>query len=149
MEKEQLAKKTRDELRAIAKEMDIAGRGSMTKAQLVDAIFDAQPKEKEKCTGDNTTAEEHTHAPRDPYIEKAEAGTIMAFKLPNGKVKSAKLVKRSIKRRVVKLETAYGKEFCVPFDDIIWVRTCPRWPKGVLELLKGSVTTNKDEKQES
>ena len=40
--REELEAMTKDELYAIATDMDIAGRSSMTKAQLVDAILDAQ-----------------------------------------------------------------------------------------------------------
>ena len=47
------------------------------------------------------------------------------------------IVKRSTKNRKLKLETKYGASFIVPFDDVIWVRTNKRWPKGVYQLLKG------------
>lgn len=42
---DQLNAKNRDELRAIAKEMEIVGRGKMNKAELVQAIYDNQPFE--------------------------------------------------------------------------------------------------------
>lgn len=71
------------------------------------------------------------------YIEGAKAGTLVAFKTDNGKIKSAMIVKRSTKNRKFKLETKYGASFIVPFDDVIWVRTNKRWPKGVYQLLKG------------
>lgn len=71
------------------------------------------------------------------YIEGAKVGTLVAFKTDNGKVKSAMIVKRSTKNRKFKLETKYGATFIVSFDDVIWVRTNKRWPKGVYQLLKG------------
>ena len=71
------------------------------------------------------------------YIEGAKIGTLVAFKTDNGKIKSAMIVKRSTKNRKFKLETKYGASFIVPFDDVIWVRTNKRWPKGVYQLLKG------------
>ena len=71
------------------------------------------------------------------YIEGAKAGTLVAFKTDNGKIKSAMIVKRSTKNRKFKLETKYGASFIVSFDDVIWVRTNKRWPKGVYQLLKG------------
>lgn len=71
------------------------------------------------------------------YIEGAKVGTLVAFKTDNGKIKSAMIVKRSTKNRKFKLETKYGASFIVPFDDVIWVRTNKRWPKGVYQLLKG------------
>ena len=71
------------------------------------------------------------------YIDGAKIGTLVAFKTDNGKVKSAMIVKRSTKNRKFKLETKYGASFVVPFDDILWVKTSKRWPKGVYQLLKG------------
>lgn len=73
------------------------------------------------------------------YIEGAKVGTLVAFKTNNGKIKSAMIVKRSTKNRKFKLETKYGASFIVPFDDVIWVRTNKRWPKGVYQLLKGII----------
>lgn len=71
------------------------------------------------------------------YIETVDPGTLMAFRLPSGKVISAKMVNRSSGRRKLKLVTAYGKEYVASFDDVVWVRTGSRWPRGVYELLKG------------
>lgn len=71
------------------------------------------------------------------YIEGAKIGTLVAFKTDTGTVKSAMIVKRSTKKRKFKLETKYGAQFIVSFDDILWVRTNKRWPKGVYQLLKG------------
>lgn len=74
------------------------------------------------------------------YIESARIGTLVAFRLPNGKVKSAKIVKRSTQNRRFCVETSYGAQAIVSFDDIIWVRTGKRWPRGVFNLLKGGVS---------
>lgn len=71
------------------------------------------------------------------YVENINIGTIVAFRLSNGKVKSAKVVRKSTKNRKLKLETDYGAEYIISFDDVIWVRTGKRWPKGVYKLLKG------------
>lgn len=76
------------------------------------------------------------------YIENIEIGTIVAFRLSNGKVKSAKVVKKSTKNRKLKLETDYGAEYIVPYESIVWVRTGKRWPKGVYNLLKGTVCSD-------
>lgn len=142
MSKEELNAKTRDELRAIAKEHEIAGRGKMTKAQLVDAIFEVINKDAQKCK-DEVQAKADA---KIDYVKTAEKGTIMAFKLPNGKVKSAKMIERSLKREKLKMETAYGRQYVIDFSDVIWVKTGDRWPNGVLSLLKGNVN-NEEEKQ--
>lgn len=80
------------------------------------------------------------------YIENIDIGTIVAFRLSNGKVKSAKVARKSTKNRKLKLETDYGAEYIVSFDDIIWVRTGKRWPRGVYKLLKGQVDSNGKDK---
>lgn len=72
-----------------------------------------------------------------PYIEGAQVGALVAFRLSNGKVKSAKVVKKSTKNRRFMLETEYGAQYIVSYDDIVWVRTTKRWPLGVYKLLKG------------
>ena len=83
------------------------------------------------------------------YIENIDVGTIVAFRLSNGKVKSAKVARKSTKNRKLKLETDYGAEYIVSYDDIVWVRTGKRWPKGVYKLLKGQVDANGKEKIEA
>ena len=80
------------------------------------------------------------------YIENIDIGAIVAFYLSNGKVKSAKVTRKSTKNRKLKLETNYGAEYIISFDDVIWVRTGKRWPRGVYSLLKGQVNANGKEK---
>lgn len=140
---ENLEKKTRDELRVIAKEPDIKGRGHMTKEQLVQAIASATGGEVAETSDDVSSGSD-----KMKYVENAEIGTIAAFKLPDGRVKSAKIERRSTSRRKLKLVTQYGAEFVVPYEDIIWVRTTKRWPKGVYNLLKGKVAENESGSKE-
>lgn len=89
-------------------------------------------KEKKPELSDEEKAEK-----KMSYIEGANVGTLVAFRTDNGKIKSAMIVKRSTKNRKFKLETKYGASFVVSFDDVVWVRTNKRWPKGVYQLLKG------------
>ena len=140
---ENLEKKTRDELRVIAKELDIKGRGHMTKEQLVQAIASATGGEAAETSDDVSSGSN-----KMKYVENAEIGTIVAFKLPDGRVKSAKIERRSTSRCKLKLVTQYGAEFVVPYEDIIWVRTTKRWPKGVYNLLKGRVAENESGSKE-
>ena len=71
------------------------------------------------------------------YVENASLGTLVAFKLSSGKAKSAKIVNRNRKKEKLKVETNYGAEYIISYDDIIWVKTGKRWPRGVYNLLKG------------
>ena len=169
MSRENLQKKTCKELRELAKELNISGRWDMTKDQLIDAILGAEVVEntnesesaKDECKVDNqenvVEVEDKVEkesanvdvdmAQKMPYIENIEIGTLVAFRLPNGKVKSAKVTRKSTKNRKLKLETDYGAEYIVSFDDIVWVRTGKRWPRGVYKLLKGLVDDNGKEER--
>lgn len=170
MSKENLQNKTCKELRELAKDMNISGRWDMTKDQLIDAILGAEVLEKnnesesakDECKIDNHDVVEveakvekesanvdFDMAQKMPYIENIEIGTLVAFRLSNGKVKSAKVTRKSTKNRKLKLETNYGAEYIVSFDDILWVRTGKRWPRGIYKLLKGFVDENGKEEQKS
>lgn len=178
MSKEFLESKTRKELRVIATDLKITGRWEMTKEQLIDAILRAnsvennsentKPIEAESAKDENKvdnrecenveaeTKDENKSAgvkvnmeQKMSYIENVDIGTIVAFRLSNGKVKSAKVTRKSTKNRKLKLETDYGAEYIVSYDDVIWVRTGKRWPRGVYKLLKGQVDANGKEKIEA
>ena len=173
----ELDKLTCNELRGLAKGLNISGRWDMTKPELVEAILRAENAEvsetnnfsvvqdtdtsaKDECKVDNQSGsiksveaeakvENESAGARSidmeqkmHYIENIEIGTIVAFKLSSGKVKSAKVVKKSTKNRKLKLETDYGAEYIVPYENIVWVRTGKRWPKGVYNLLKGTVCSD-------
>lgn len=179
MSKEILEAKTKKELRVIATELEITGRWDMTKPQLIDAILRAKSAEnserkeeaeviqqsaKDECKVDNheradVEAEDKVEnesagvkvnmEQKMSYIENIDIGTIVAFRLSNGKVKSAKVTRKSTKNRKLKLETDYGAEYIISYEDIVWVRTGKRWPRGVYKLLKGQVDANGKEKIEA
>lgn len=79
------------------------------------------------------------------YIEDAQVGTLVAFKTDTGKVKSAMIKKRSTSKRRFLLETKYGAKYKVSFDDVLWVRTNKRWPKGIFQLLRGETAETTEE----
>lgn len=133
---------TRDELRQVAKEMDIPGRGSMTKQQLCDAIVSAVYAARKEAKAEEKQEENKT-AVSDVklwYINNAKQGTIVAFKTNiNGyeRVKSAAVTNISRSRQLLKLTTKYGVEYIVRFCDVVWVKTGSRWPRAIYNLLKG------------
>ena len=179
MSKEILEAKTKKELRVIATELEITGRWDMTKPQLIEAILRAKSAKKsnqENVANENLqSAKDETKIDNQEcedievedkvenksanveinmeqkmsYIENIDIGTIIAFRLSNGKVKSAKVTRKSTKNRKLKVETDYGAEYIVSYDDVIWVRTGKRWPRGVYKLLKGQVDANGKEKIEA
>ena len=154
MSSETLQSKNCKELREIAKGLKIQGRWDMTKEELITNIMAASENGKsdvdeinDQNITDECKSDDQVHINMEQkmrYIENVELGTIVAFRLANGRVKSAKVVKKSTKSRKLKLETNYNAEYIVSYDDIICVRTGKRWPKGVYELLKGKADNGKE-----
>lgn len=157
--RETLNKLTVKELiKQYATPLQIIGRHDMKKSDLVQAILDVyvsqiDDKESDEVEVDDVTTEDVSKEVKKQnreltevqkinkarYIDDADVGTIIAFKLPGMKVKSAKIIRRSTKNKKFKVQTAYGVEYVVSFDEVIWVKTNKRWPKGVYNLLKGKV----------
>lgn len=157
--RETLNKLTVKELiKQYATPLQIIGRHDMKKLDLVQAILDVyvsqidDNKESDEVEDVTTTKEVSKEVKKQNreltevqkinkarYIDEADVGTIIAFKLPGMKVKSAKIIRRSTKNKKFKVQTAYGVEYVVSFDEVIWVKTNKRWPKGVYNLLKGKV----------
>jgi len=152
--RETLNKLTVKELiKQYATPLQITGRHDMKKLDLVQAILDVYVSQIDDKESDEVTIEDVSKEVKKPareltevqkinkarYIDDADVGTIIAFKLPGMKVKSAKIIRRSTKNKKFKVQTAYGVEYVVSFDEVIWVKTNKRWPKGVYNLLKGKV----------
>ncbi len=72
---------------------------------------------------------------KDEYISNAHVGVIIAFKINEEKALSGKVEEIHENKFVVR--TKNGIRFSVLKDNIIWVKTGNRWPKGVYMLLKG------------
>ena len=106
------------------------------------ACVEVEDKGEKKSTGTIIDMEQ-----KMSYIEQAKVGTLVAFRLPTSKVISAKVVKKSTAHRRFMVETAYGAQYIVGYDDIMWVRTGNRWPRGVYRLLKGLVDDNGNENE--
>ena len=160
VKKKDLEKKTVEDLRKIAKELKVKRWYELRKCDLIESIMsaygaegtenDTESKEgKSMCNhiGQEDVKQKSSEVEEKgrgesklKHLQNIKRGTIVAFKTTvfgNERVKSAAVDNVSQKRQMLKLKTAYGKEFTVPFSDVIWVRTGSRWPKGVYELLKG------------
>lgn len=153
--KEQLMEMKVDELRKVASSIGIKNAKQYKKVDLVDMIFSAQnppeavaeavaeevKEEKEEvASGVSDNADDSgIDSNKLRYINEAPIGTLVAFKLPNGQTKSAKIINRSTGRKKLKLETVYGKQFIVSYSDIVWVKSTNKWPRGVYNQLKGIV----------
>lgn len=149
-----------EELRQMCKNMGISfykGKSRLTKAEMIDKLLcevesngeevvEANDKSAEQAKSEPVKSQEEIEAEeaaklamRAKYIEEAKVGTIIAFRLESGKVISAMIVKKSAKNRKFKVETKYGAEHIVLFDEILWVRTNKRWPKFIYNLFKENV----------
>lgn len=141
--REVLMKMTVDQLRKYAVTIGVKNVRSFRKSSLVDEIVLLEAASEAEDKGSRESVKESAVEPckrdeqKTQYIETAEIGTIVAFKLPNGKVKSAKIIRRSSSKKRFLLETNYGDQYIVPYDDVVWVRYGNRWPRGIYNLLKG------------
>lgn len=162
MTEKELKGKTVKELRDLAKEFNITGRWDMTKPQLIEAILNYNGKNtnstgeqvKDNIESNDCVENENKKVPyssKKPqkvsaYVGKIKRGMLVAFRY-NGRLKSAKVVEKSTKRRKLKLETKVGIVYVVGFEDVAWVKTGARWPKGVYKLLKSGVRINEDQQE--
>ena len=170
--KEELETKTKKELSEICKDLGIPryrGKSEIPKGEMIEAILKTEkeklPEQKVKVQENvqseekiankegaekkekETAAEENKFHNKVKYIEEAEVGTIIAFYDESGKPNSAALVNRSVSRQMLKLVTQYGKEFIVPYNNVIWVRTTKIWPNKVYRLLKNKSLEVENEKE--
>lgn len=155
MNKEELQKMKCRELFKLATSMGIKGAWNLRKAEVIEAILGAEKNAKvagsakENIKIDNHDTDVETKIQNESAsvdidyvgkikrIESIELGTLVAFRLPNGKVKSAKVSRKSSKNRKLKVETEYGAAYIISYEDVVWVRNGKRWPRGVYMLLKG------------
>ena len=138
--RKQYEEMTVKELRDVAKNLEVVGRWEMTKKKLLNAI--------DVALGalDDTNGVKVDQKGKDERLNNLKLGVIIAFKCSNGKVKSAKVEKKSTSMRKLQVVTSYGEEHLVDFEDVIWIRTGSRWPRGVYNLLKGNQADEKENK---
>ena len=126
---------TKAELLKRAKELNITGRWEMTKGELLVAIQEAMAN----AHNDEYKDAQGQQRTTDDYVKNAEVGTIVAFNVSLGgkqRVLSAKVNGKNSAGCLL-VETKNGSKYRVEPKDIVWVKTGLRWPKWVLERLKG------------
>ena len=126
MNREELGKKKARELMKLATSLGIKGAWNMKKDDLINQISGLE--------SDND---------KNDRIQNAPIGTIVAFKAPGGRIRSAKIKLRSTANRRLMVCTEYDAEYNISYDDVIWVKSGKRWPKGVYNLLKGRAADGK------
>ena len=126
MNREELGKKKARELMKLATSLGIKGAWNMKKDDLINQISGLE--------SDND---------KNDRIQNAPIGTIVAFKAPGGRIRSAKIKLRSTANKRLLVCTEYDAEYNISYDDVIWVKSGKRWPKGVYNLLKGRAADGK------
>lgn len=126
MKREELGKKKVRELMKLATSLGIKGAWSMKKDDLINQISELEFNDD-----------------KNDRIQNAPIGTIVAFKAPGGRTRSAKIKLRSTAKRRLLVCTEYDAEYNISYDDVIWVKSGKRWPKGVYNLLKGRAADGK------
>ena len=119
--------------------MDVSVLEQMDDAQLTDIAtkFNVKPDfmtSRDKLIKALMTFPENRN--NEEYIEKVSVGDIIAFRTSNFSVKSAKVVRKSSADKKLLLETKYGKQFFIDFNDVLWVNTNGYWPKWIYNLMK-------------
>lgn len=142
MKKELGENKVRD-LYKQATSLGIKGAWDMKKSEVIDLIIGVMVSEVMDDSGQGLDEPEEAEVKMDikgkmEYVNNVSIGTLVAFNAPDGRVRSAKVMKKSTKKRKLMVETEYGASFIISFDDVIWVKTGSRWPRGVYNMLKGN-----------
>lgn len=151
MSRKELEKWSCGELAKYCKEHNIPhynGKNRFRKSEMVEAILKEQEPMAEEPVVESEIEESvsavvkgketaNTDEGKQRYFDNLKIGTLVAFREPNGKLNTAAVQNVSYKRKQLKLITQYQKEFIVSFEDVVWIRTSKRWPKFVLDELKG------------
>jgi len=156
MSREELEAKTTTESAAMCKLEGIQVSNhtrKFKKAELVESLLEKRKEERPPISVEPVKVSEPVEDKAEEafakqrYIETAEVGSLVAFKVPSkeDKVDSAKILHRSSKRAVLEVENKQGERYVVPYENILWVRTGLRWPKGVYELLTKGRRKNETE----
>lgn len=142
MKKELSGSKVRD-LYKQATSLGIKGAWDMKKSEVIDSIIGVMVSEVIDDSGQSLDEPEEAEVKMDikgkmEYVNNVSIGTLVAFNALDGRVRSAKVMKKSTRKRKLMVETEYGASFIISFDDVIWVKTGSRWPRGVYNMLKGN-----------
>lgn len=149
MTRNELENMTKENVAKVAKDLGVKrykGKSMLSKKELIDGICKVMESnddvtDAKKAISEAGEQEKKVEIDRDTKDERiisAPLGTLIAFYEPEtNKLNTAKLTNRNKVKRLIKCETQYGKEFLIPFENIRWVKTGSRWPKGIYNELKG------------
>lgn len=127
--------------------MDVSVLEQMDDAQLVDLATKFNVKPDFMTSRDKIVYALRTFPNTDKchdYVDVVQPEDIVAFRTSSYTVKSAKVIRRSTADKKLMLETSYGRQFVIDFDDVIWVNTNGYWPKWVYKLMKENENAEAD-----
>lgn len=132
---------TADWLRCLAKEYGLpryVGKSRIKKEILLASILEYENNSKYlQELHRSIEMSEKGKESKVAYLQTVPTGTLVAFVVNNNKAKSAKIIARYPKEHKLEVETEYGLKMTIAFEDVLWVKTGQRWPKGIYRLLKG------------
>lgn len=123
-----------DELRTLAKKLRVKrhnGHTRLRKGELINQLLKREADE--EFIRSIKMAKESDK--KIQYLDTVSIGTLVAFAYEGG-AKSAKIINRSVADRKLEVETEYGAKIFINYEDVLWVKTGARWPRGVYSLLK-------------
>lgn len=134
------------ELREVAKNFKIKKYWLMKKAELIEAISEAEKigKEVEQVTIEETSVninnentDDTAEIKKNERIKTANVGDIIAVYIKKeNRYRSGAIMKKDDVKNIVTIETEYKRKYTVEYDCVIWVKTPGRrWPKGVYKAL--------------
>ena len=116
-----------------------SGKGRKSKEELVEQIlsFESQREAEEYAEKYRSCVDmaKVNREDKNEYIETVPFGVLVAF-ADGENVNSAKLTDRDNERKVVQVSTLDNRLIWIDFNDILWVKTGARWPRGIYNLLK-------------
>lgn len=150
MSKKDLEELTVKQLTEICKQREIPhyhNGKKLKKAELIESILNVEKESKKeevmeietKNTNDFEDREKNKISEKEKYFDNLKVGTLIAFRERSGKLNTASVQNVSFKRQRIKLITQYQKEFLINFSDVVWIRTGTRWPRFVMNELKGGI----------
>lgn len=127
-------------------------RNRRHKEDMINDIIEAQSAVAEAAIEDTRQADDgrgHATSQRCSddaklgYISGAKPGVLVAFKyrMRDGgvKYKTAAVANNDPASRILRVKTKLGTWYTVKYDDVAWVRTQGKWPRGIFQLLKEGV----------
>ena len=134
--KENLELLTKDNLLKYSSDFNIKRRYEMRKHELLEILLNCLNSLVDELKIQKEIVEkEKKENPKQHYIKNLVIGQLIAFEIPKNKMIAGKITE--IKNEHVRVQTKNGVYWNVRKDEIKWIKTGERWPKGIYQAFKG------------